>query len=90
MDMETWTWRHGHGDMDMETEKWRHGHGDMKFLKIKRKTEVHTIFLHPFTFCSPCKRKFIDCPFFDEKRNGSYPFANELNGINEIKGLFHV
>jgi hypothetical protein len=25
--METWTWRHGHGNMDMET--WRHGHGEM-------------------------------------------------------------
>jgi hypothetical protein len=26
--METWTWRHGHGDMDMETWTWRHGHED--------------------------------------------------------------
>jgi hypothetical protein len=41
MDVETWTWRHGHGDMDMETWTWRndmetwtwkhgHGHGDME------------------------------------------------------------
>jgi hypothetical protein len=39
MDMETWTWRHGHGDMDMET--WRMEtcrHGD-----IKRKTEKGTL-----------------------------------------------
>jgi hypothetical protein len=27
--METWTWRHGHGDMEMETWTWKHGHGDM-------------------------------------------------------------
>jgi hypothetical protein len=29
MEMETWTWRHGHGNIDMETWTWRHGHGDM-------------------------------------------------------------
>jgi hypothetical protein len=34
MDMETWTWRHGHGDMDIEAWTWRHGQGD-----IKRKIE---------------------------------------------------
>jgi hypothetical protein len=26
--LETWTWRHGHGDMDMETWTWIYGHGD--------------------------------------------------------------
>jgi hypothetical protein len=26
MEMETRTWRHGHGDVDMETRTWRHGH----------------------------------------------------------------
>jgi hypothetical protein len=29
MDMESWTWIHGHGDMDMESWTWIHGHGDM-------------------------------------------------------------
>jgi hypothetical protein len=28
MDEETWTRRHGRGDMDEETWTWRHGHGD--------------------------------------------------------------
>jgi hypothetical protein len=23
--METWIWRHGHGDMDMKTLTWTHG-----------------------------------------------------------------
>jgi hypothetical protein len=26
---ETWTWRHGHGDIDMETWTWRHGSEEM-------------------------------------------------------------
>jgi hypothetical protein len=29
MDVEAWTWRHGHGDMDVKAWTWRHGHGDM-------------------------------------------------------------
>jgi hypothetical protein len=29
MDIETWKWRHGHGDIDMETWTWRHGHGNI-------------------------------------------------------------
>jgi hypothetical protein len=37
MDMETWTWRHGHGDMDMETWTWRHGHGDMEAWRHGRR-----------------------------------------------------
>jgi hypothetical protein len=29
-----------------------------------------------------CKQKFVICPFVDEEDNGSYPFANRLNGLN--------
>jgi hypothetical protein len=29
MDRETWTEKHGQGNMDMETWKYRHGQGDM-------------------------------------------------------------
>jgi hypothetical protein len=64
MNMETWTWRHGHGVMDIET--WN-------FKKIKWKTEAHAIFLNSFNVCSLSKRKFVVFPFVDEETNGSYP-----------------
>jgi hypothetical protein len=59
------------------------------FPKIKRETDKETlaIFLKPFTVCSSCKRKFVVCPFIDEETNGSYPFANKLNGLS---GLVHL
>ncbi len=41
-------------------------------------------FLNPFTVCSPCKWKFVICPFVDEETKGSYPFANEQNGLNGL------
>ncbi len=47
----------------------------------------------PFSVCSPCKRKFVVCPFVDEETNGNYPFANglnRLNGINGIKGFANL
>ncbi len=44
-------------------------------------------FLNPFTVGSSCQRKFVVCPFVDEKINRSYPFANGLNGLN---GLAHL
>ncbi len=88
--METWTWRHGHGDMDKETWTWGHGHRymnmetmDMKTWDFKRK-DAQAIFLNPF---SSCKRKFVVCPFVGEETNGSYPFANGLNGQN---GFAHL
>jgi hypothetical protein len=37
----------------------------------KQKTEAHALFLDPFTVCSSCKRKFVVCPFVDERTNGS-------------------
>jgi hypothetical protein len=30
---------------------------------------------------SSCKRKFVVCPLVDEETNGSFPFANGLNGL---------
>jgi hypothetical protein len=33
------------------------------------------------------KQKFISCLFVDEETNGSYPYANRLNGLN---GLAHL
>jgi hypothetical protein len=38
------------------------------------------IFLNPVTICSSCKRKSVVLPFVDEETNGSYPFANSLDG----------
>jgi hypothetical protein len=43
--------------------------------------------LHPFTVCSSCKRKFVVCLFVDKETNGSYPFANGLDGLN---GFAHL
>ncbi len=50
----------------------------------KRKTEGQAIFFNPFTVCLSCKRKFVICPFVYEETHASYPFANELNGLNGL------
>ncbi len=65
---------HRHGDM--KTLTWRHG--------IQRKTEKGSPsdFLNSFTICTSCKRKFVVCQLVDEETNGSYPFANGLNGTD--------
>ncbi len=52
--------------------------------RFKRKTEAEAIFLNPFTVCSLCMRKFVICRFFNEETNGSYQFANKLNGLAQI------
>jgi hypothetical protein len=87
MDADMESWRHGgmgawrHGGM----EAWRHGgmeawrHGD-----IKQKTEALEIFLYAFTICSLCEQKFVVCLFVNEETNGSYPFANGLNGLAHL------
>jgi hypothetical protein len=67
------TWNNDMEIGDMET--WRQRHRD-----IKRKMEAKTFSLNPFTVCSSCKQKFAVCLFVDEETNGSYLFANELNG----------
>jgi hypothetical protein len=53
----------------------------------KQKNGSPCDFLNPFTVGSSCQRKFVVCPFVDEKINRSYPFANGLNGLN---GLAHL
>jgi hypothetical protein len=70
------TWRYG----DMVT--WRHG--DMETSNGIRKREAQAIFLNSFTIYSACKWKFIVCPFVDKVTNGSYPFANGLNGLAHL------
>ncbi len=76
------TWEHGstgawkQGNM----EAWEHGNMETSNEKRKRKTEAYAIFFNPFTVCSLWKLKFVVCPFVDEETNGSYPFANGLNG----------
>jgi hypothetical protein len=48
-------------------------------------------FLNPFMVCSSCKRKFVVCLFVlfvEEEKNESYPFANGLNGLNELAHLY--
>ncbi len=56
-----------------------------KKSNIKQITEDQAIFLNPFTVCSSCKRKFVVCSCVDEEKNGSYPFANGLNGLTGLK-----
>ncbi len=57
--------------------------------RFKRKTEAQAIFLNPF-FCSSCKRNFVVYPFVYKETNGSYPFANGLQGLAHLwmKGTF--
>ncbi len=50
----------------------------------KRSTEPRAIFLHSFTVYSSCTWKFIVCPLRDEETNGSYSFANRLNGLDQL------
>jgi len=61
MGMETWTWRHGHGDMGMDTWAWRHGHGwisDGMHMHMHMRMQLHTC-----TACtlSMCKCTGTDC-----------------------------
>ncbi len=58
------------------------------YCNFKRKTESQEIFLGPFTAGTLYERKFVVCPFVDEERNGSYPFANRLNGPNGLAYLW--
>jgi hypothetical protein len=48
--------------------------------------EVQVIFLNPFTVFASCKPKFVVCLFVYEETNGSYPFANGLNGLAHPTG----
>jgi hypothetical protein len=53
---------------------------DIKYFG--RNSEAQAIFLNSFTVCSSCKRKFVVFTSVDEETNGSYPFANGLNGLD--------
>ncbi len=41
-------------------------------------------YLNMFIICSSCKWKFVVCLFLDEETNGSYPFANKINGQTDM------
>jgi hypothetical protein len=55
---------------------------------FRRKTKTQVIFLFPFTVCSLCKGKFVVCSCVFQEINKSYPFANELNGLNRVANLW--
>jgi hypothetical protein len=78
-DMETWTrtWKHGQGNGNMDE--------DMGKLWIFTKKSNGK--RKPKWFSLICLRKFVTCPFVDEEINGSYPYANGLNGPNGIAHL---
>ncbi len=40
--------------------------------------------LFPLTICSPCKWKFVVCPFVDEETNGRVTFPNGLFGLAHL------
>jgi hypothetical protein len=48
---------------------------------MEQKKEALAIFLNPLTVCSPCKQKFVVSLFVEKDTNGSYPFANGLDGL---------
>ncbi len=53
----------------------------------KQKMVAKVIFCNAFTICSSSKRKFVVCLFVVKGTNGSYPFANRLNGLAHLSSL---
>ncbi len=53
-------------------------------LSFQTENGSQAIFLNPFIVCSSCKRKIFICPFVYKETNGSYPFANRLNGLAHL------
>jgi hypothetical protein len=45
--------------------------------------EAQAIFLNMFTVCSLCHES-LSFVIFDKETNGSYPFANRLNGLAHL------
>jgi hypothetical protein len=74
--METWTWRHRHGDMDMATWACRHGHGDME-LKYETKMQAQAIFLDQFFVCSLCKWKISFVRLSTKKQTEVIPLQTD-------------
>ncbi len=62
----------------------------LPFQTENRKRSPGKCFFNPFTVCSWCKQKCVVSPFVDEETNGSYPFANRLNGLSGLNGLAHL
>ncbi len=58
--------------------------------RFKRKTEAQAICLNPFTVCSSSERKFVICPYVYKQTNGSYLFANGLNGLAHLWFYIHL
>ncbi len=87
--METWRWRYG----NLETQTQRHGNrkkwifGDIETRKHQTENQPQQFSLTRLPFANRAKRRFAVCPFVDEEKNGSYSFANGLNGKNRLKGL---
>jgi hypothetical protein len=73
--MDTWTWRHGCKTLC---------NSEVLRKKIKRKREALAILSNLLTVGASRKRKFVVYPFVDEETNGSYLFANGLNGLKEL------
>ncbi len=59
-------------------------------LQQKNQTENGRPGNFPSSVCSSCKRKFVLCPFFDEETNGSFPCANELDGLTGLAHLLYA
>jgi hypothetical protein len=53
-------------------------------LPFQKENGAQANFINPFTICSLYKRKFVVCPVIDEETNGSYSFANGLEGPNGL------
>jgi hypothetical protein len=58
--------------------------GNINIIILPFQTEAQAIFLDPFIVCSSCKWKFVVRQFVDEETNGSYLFANRLNGLAHL------
>ncbi len=54
------------------------------YCRFKRNMEAYALFLNPFAVRSSYKRKFVVCPCVYEVTDGSYPFANGLNGLAHL------
>ncbi len=78
--METWTWKHRHGDMELKYSR------ILTFYeKMKRKTEAQAIFLNPFAHHANGSLTFDRLL---TKKQTKFTFANGLNGQNRPAHLW--
>jgi hypothetical protein len=59
----------------------------METRKHQTENQPQQFSLTRLPFANRAKRRLAVCPFVDEEKNGSYSFANGLNGKNRLKGL---